>query len=181
MKNKGLIIWIVFVMLVMGAIFARALWSAPGDPVIENKSFGGITGTSGVLSSVTATEIYSNTVRAGTSKWYVYGNTTLSADMLAGGMLFCHFSGPTPFTLTIPSFTGSTPYFLVADMTGSGVTITPPSGVSIYDGTSVGTYYFVNKGNSRHQAALTLNAESGACKYGFVVGKTGSNWKLTDK
>lgn len=118
-----------------------------------------------------------NYISAGASTFYVYSGTTLTADMLAGGMLFCH--GAAPIVLGIPSITGSTAFFGAWDMTGNGVTVqTTDSQVMYDDSTTAGKAYFVNAGNSRHGASFKVNSESGACPYVIVLGKTGNNWEM---
>lgn len=131
------------------------------------------TGASAFLTNsdgVQSTEV----VYGGASKFFVYGGTTLTGAMLAGGMLFCHASSP--ITLGIPDFSGSTPYFLVYDMTGSGVTVQTTDGDVLYNDDESGTALFVNAGNSRHSASFTCNAESGSCSYVVTLGVTGDYW-----
>jgi hypothetical protein len=73
-------------------------------------------------------------VYGGVSKWFVYSGTTLTADMLAGGMLFVHtpLSGSTPTVIGVPDFSASTPYFGVWDMTGGGVRVQTTDGDALY-------------------------------------------------
>lgn len=115
-------------------------------------------------------------VYGGASKFFVYAGTTLTGEMLAGGMLFCHAGSP--IVIGIPSFSGSTPYFVVYDMTGSGVTVQTTDGDPLYDGTDAGTAYWVNAGNSRHSASFTCNVESGSCTYVVTLGTSGGEWEI---
>lgn len=119
-------------------------------------------------------------VYAGASKFFLYSGVSLTDAMAAGGMLYCHApiaSGC--ITIDIPAITGSTPYFSVTDMTGSGVTVRATSNTMYTDSiAAAGSAYFVNAGNSRHSASFTVNYESGTCAYVIVLGTTGSEWDL---
>lgn len=116
-------------------------------------------------------------VNAGASVFVVYSGVTLTADMLAGGMLYTF--NTSPIVLGIPTITGSTPYFMVADMAGGGVTVQTTDADPLYDSdTTDGTAYFVNAGNSRHQATFNLVYESGSCAFVHVIGTQGSNWDI---
>lgn len=119
-------------------------------------------------------------IYGGVSKFYVYTGTTLSAAMLAGGMVLVHtpLSGSTPTVIGIPAVSGSTAFFAVWDMTGGGVTVQMTDGGTLYDDDETGTAYWVSEGHSRHAASFTLNAESGACSYGIVIGTTGAYWEM---
>jgi len=130
-------------------------------------------------SGVTAHDLSANAILAGVSKWYVYGGVTLNQTQLAGGMIYCHAPiGSGPIVIGISAISSSTGYVLVKDMTGSGVTIQTTDGDVLYNNSDAGTAIFVNAGNSRHQAAITLNAESGTCKYADVIGTIGSSWYM---
>jgi hypothetical protein len=138
----------------------------------DASAFTGVTDFITTSDGLTTTEV----VYGGVSKWFVYSGTTLTGDMLAGGMLFCHASSP--IVLGIPAFSGSTGYFGLWDMTGSGVTVQTTNGDTLYSEDDAGTAYFVNAGNSRHSASFTLNVESGSCSYVVVLGTVGNWWNV---
>ena len=133
------------------------------------------------LSNPTFMNLGANAVYAGASTWFVYSGVTLTGDMLAGGLLYVHTpaTGVTPTRLGIPAIGSSTPYFLVKDMTGHGVTVQTTGGDSLYGSSgAAGTAYFLNAGYSRNSATFKVNCESGACKYVDVIGEVGSNWHV---
>ena len=110
-------------------------------------------------------------VNAGASKYFVYSGVTLTADMLAGGMLYLHHTG-SPIVLGWPLVTtGSTAFAMVKDMTGSGVTVQTTDGQTLYGTNGTGTAYFLNAGNSRGSATFTSVSESGSSRYVDVIGE----------
>lgn len=129
-----------------------------------------------ITNSVQTTDV----VYGGVSKFLIYSGTTLTAEMLAGGMVFVHtpLSGSTPAVIGIPAISGSTAAFLVADMTGGGVTIQTTDGEPLYTAIDSGTAIWVPAGHSRHCASVTLVSESGTCAYAFVSGYSGSYWEV---
>ena len=115
-------------------------------------------------------------VKGGASIYCVYSGTTLTPDHLAGGMIYTF--NTSPIVLGIPPVTGSTPYFMVKDMKGGGVTIQTTNGDVLYNASETGTAIFVNVGNSRHQATFNLVSESGTCAFVDVLGTRGGNWDV---
>jgi len=120
------------------------------------------------------TNIKANYVNAGASTFLVYSGVTLNSDMLAGGMLYLF--NTTPIVLGIPSFSSSTPYFMVVNTAGGGVTVQTTDTDVLYSGndSGSGTALFVNVGNSRNQASFNLVYESGSCAFTHVIGTIGT-------
>jgi len=132
------------------------------------------------VSSPTFSNLTINSGIGGASIYTVYSGTTLTANMLGGGLVyvFTPLSGSTPTVIGVPAITGSTGFCVIKDMTGGGVTVQTTDGETLYDDDEAGTAIFVNQGNSRHQVSIMMVTESGTCKFMDVLGTIGSNWLI---
>ena len=114
-------------------------------------------------------------IKGGVSTYVITTGTTLSADMVAGGMIYTF--NTTPIVLGVNTVTSSTPYFMVKDVAGGGVTVQTADADPLYYGSETGTAFFVNIGNSRHQATFNC-VKSGTCAFVDVIGTMGSGWDV---
>lgn len=130
----------------------------PGDRIS-----GPLTGT-----SILTTE----PVNGGVSPFEVQGGTTLTAAMLAGGIIYVTTpsNGVTPTVVGIPTISGNTVAFNLVDLNGNGVTLQMTNGQALYKGASAGTAVFVNSGYSRASIAITCASLSGSCSFANVIG-----------
>jgi len=117
-----------------------------------------------------------NYTSSGASVFFIYSGVTLTNDMMAGGQLYS-FAGA-PVVVGVPSISSSTPFFMVKDMTGAGVTIQTTDGQAFYDGDDAGTALWIPAGYSRHHAIINCLSESGTCAFADTLGKMGTYWEM---
>ena len=116
----------------------------------------------------------------GISKYMVSAGTTVTADMLGGGIVY--WVGTDMNGVTIPYVSSNTPFLVVKDMSGSGLTVWAENKDSAHQrfhkGGSWGNKIWVAPGNVGHQLAIT-DVLTGTSKFHDVIGSIGANWTLS--
>lgn len=140
---------------------------------------GGIAGVSMEGASPNLDIARANAFIGGTSKFFAATGTTVTSDMLGGGMIY--WIGATADGVTIPATSSNTPFFVAKDMSGSGLTIFAEKKGSSHQrfhmAGSWGNVVYVQSRNLGHQVSIS-SVKTGTSEYHDVIGTIGSNWTL---
>ena len=127
--------------------------------------------TSGVTFDMTTVD----TSVGGTSKYIVNSGTTLTSNMLRGGLVYWNCE-TAKGGVSLPLVSGNTVFVVIKDIKGSGLTVFPENSQEILNqATPWGTKIWVPPGNMGHQVSLT-SVKTGVSSFWDVIGIIGSNW-----